>query len=52
LRIAGDFGREEFEGHEAVELGVFGFVHDAHSAAAEFFEDTIVGNFLDGSTSP
>ena len=25
---------------------------DAHAAAAEFFEDAIVGNFLDESTSP
>jgi hypothetical protein len=52
LRVAGDFGREEFEGHEAVEIDVFGFVDDAHPTAAEFFEDAIVRDILDGGTSP
>src|ERR1700747_518592 len=52
LRIASDFGREELEGHEAVELGVLGLVDDAHPAAAQFFEDVIVGNVVDESTSP
>ena len=52
LRIASDFGREEFESHEAVQLGVFGFVDHSHAAAAQFFEDVIVRNVLDGSTSP
>ena len=51
LRIASDFGREKLEGYEAVQFGVFGLVDDAH-AAAEFFEDAIVGNVVDGSTSP
>ena len=52
LRIASDLGREEFESHEAVEINVFGFVDDAHPAAAEFFEDAIVRNVLDEGTSP
>jgi len=52
LRIASDFGREEFESHEAMELGVFRFVDHAHPATAQFFEDVIAGNVLDGSTSP
>jgi len=52
LRIASDFRREEFKGHEAVQLGVFRFVDHAHPATAQFFEDVIVGNVLDGSTSP
>jgi len=52
LRIASDFGREEFESHEAVEHGVFRFVNHSHAAAARSFEDVIVGNVLDGSTSP
>jgi hypothetical protein len=31
--IGGDFGKK-FKGYEAVEAGVFGFVHDAHAATA------------------
>src|SRR5882762_364067 len=50
LRIASDFRREEFKGHEAVQLGVFRFVDHAHPATAQFFEDVIVRNVLDGST--
>jgi len=35
-----------------VEINVFGFVDDAHPAAAEFFEDAIVRDVLDEGTSP
>ncbi len=35
--------REEFEGDEAVEVGVAGFVDNAHAALAEFFEDVVMG---------
>jgi hypothetical protein len=52
LRVAGDFGREKFESYEAVEICVFGFVDDAHPAAAQFFEDAIVRDVVDGGTSP
>ena len=46
LWVVGDVVGEEFESDEAAELGVFGFVDDAHSAAAEFFDDAVVGNRL------
>ncbi len=52
LRIASDFRQEEFESHEAVELGVFRFVDHAQPSPAQFFEHVIAGNVLDGSTSP
>src|SRR5208337_2729824 len=34
LAVSGYIFGEEFEGDEAVEAGVLGFVHDAHTAAA------------------
>ena len=43
--LARVFG-QEFQGDEAVEEGVFGFVDDAHSAAAESFEDAVVRDGL------
>jgi len=46
LRVAGEIFGEKFERDEAAELGVFGFVDDAHSAAAEFFQDAVVGDGL------
>ena len=44
LRIVRGFFREEFQGDHALETGVFGFVNDAHAAAADFFEDAVMGN--------
>jgi len=38
--------REKFEGDEAVELQVLGFVDDAHATAAELFNDFIMGDDL------
>src|SRR5580704_5205311 len=38
--------REKFQGYVAAEGGVFGFVDDAHTAAAEFFDYAIVRNDL------
>src|SRR6202050_5190129 len=35
---------EEFEGDVAAEAGIFGFVDHAHTAAAEFFEDGVMGD--------
>jgi len=42
--IFGDIIGEEFEGDVAVEANVFGFVDDAHAAAAKFLEDAVVGD--------
>ncbi len=46
LRVGGDIFGEEFEGDETAEAGVFGFVDDAHAAAADFFGDGVVGEVL------
>ena len=46
MRIVGNFVRKKFQGDEAAELGVFGLVNDAHSAAAEFFDDAVVRDGL------
>ena len=46
LRVAGNFFREEFQGDETMQAGVFGFVNHAHAAAAEFFHDAVVRNGL------
>ncbi len=34
----------EFESHGAAEPGVFGLIDDAHSTAAEFFKNAVMGN--------
>src|SRR6267142_947377 len=44
LRIAVRILGEEFQSDAAAELGVFGFVDDAHAAAAKFAEDFVMGN--------
>ena len=44
LRVASNFLRQEFERDEAMKPGVFRFVNDAHPAAAQFFDDAVVGN--------
>jgi hypothetical protein len=46
LRIFGDVVGEKFQGYEAAELGVFGFVDDAHATAAELFDDAVVRDGL------
>ena len=46
LGVFGEFVREEFKGHEAAELEVFGFVDHAHAAAAEFFGNAVVRDGL------
>jgi hypothetical protein len=48
LGVVGDVFGEEFESYEAAKAGVFGFVHHAHAAADEFFDDAIVRNRLAG----
>ncbi len=42
LRVGGEGVGEKFQGDEAIEESVLGFVDDAHSAAAETFEDAEV----------
>ena len=42
LGIASHLIGQEFQGHKAVEAGVFGLVDHAHAAAAELFDDTVV----------
>jgi len=44
--IAGHLDRQEFESHGAMESGVLRFVHDAHAATTESFENTVVGDGL------
>ena len=46
LWIVREIVGEKFESDEAAEAGVFGFVDDAHSAAAEFFDDAVMGDGL------
>ena len=46
LRVAGDLVGEKFEGDEAVEASVFGFVDHAHAATAEFLEHAVVRDGL------
>ena len=46
LRIFGHFVGKKFQRDEAVQLGVLGFVDDAHTAAAQFFDDAVVRDDL------
>jgi hypothetical protein len=46
LAIPGKFFRQEFERHQAAELGVLGLVDDTHAATAELLEYPVVGNGL------
>ena len=42
LLVADQVGGQRFDGDDAVQLGVFGFVDDAHAAFAYLSEDAIV----------
>ena len=46
LGIVNHIVRQEFQGDEAVEFGVFGFVHHTHAAPAELLNDAIVRDGL------
>ena len=46
LRVLGDVVGKEFQSNEPAEVGVFGFVDDAHAAAAEFLNDAVMGDGL------
>jgi len=37
---------QKFQGDEAAEFGVFGFVNDTHPTAAEFLENVVTGDCL------
>ncbi len=46
LRVLDHIEGQEFQGDEAAQLGVFRFVDDAHSTAAEFFDDAVMAESL------
>ena len=46
LRIAGNFVGQKLEGNETMQAGIFGLVNDAHAAAAQLFDDPVVGDGL------
>ena len=46
LGVVNHIVRQEFQGDEAVEFGVFGFVDHTHAAAAELLNDAIVRDGL------
>ncbi len=43
-RVPGHVRREEFQGDEAFEIGVLGFIDHPHPAFTEFFEDPVMGD--------
>ena len=42
LRVLGDVVGKEFQSDKPSEVGVFGFVDDAHAATAEFLNDPVM----------
>ncbi len=46
LAVGGNVVRKELQGYVSAEPGVFGLVDDAHTTAAQLFEDTVVGESL------
>ena len=46
LRIAGNVVGQELQGDKAAQAGVLGLVDDAHAAAAELVNDSVVGDGL------
>src|ERR1700678_1075439 len=46
LRVFGDLIRQELQGHKAVERNILGLVDDAHSAAADLFQNAVARNDL------
>jgi hypothetical protein len=42
--VASQVVREEFEGHDAGQPGVLGFVNDTHTAGPDLFEYLVVGD--------
>ena len=46
LTVFGQLWRQELQGHETAQPGVFRLVHDTHPAAAQLLTNSIVGNRL------
>ena len=46
LRILGYFIEQEFQGGEAMQLHILGFVNDPHPAAAKFFNHAVMRDGL------
>ena len=46
LRIPGHFLRQELEGNETMQPGIFGFIDHAHPATAELFQNPVMGDGL------
>src|SRR5262245_49357846 len=46
FRVLGQVFRQELEGHQPAKLDVFGFVHYAHAAAPQLFQDVVVRDGL------
>src|SRR5262249_24579190 len=46
LRIVGHFVRQEFQGDKTMERYVLSLVHDAHTAAVQFFDDAVMRDGL------
>jgi hypothetical protein len=46
LRVLGDIVWKEFQGDEAIEFDVLGFVHNAHPPASELFDNAVVRDDL------
>jgi hypothetical protein len=44
LQVAGDPLRQEFQCHEPMKTRVLGPVNNTHTAAAQLFEDAVMGN--------
>jgi hypothetical protein len=44
LRVLGQLFRQEFQGDEAAKLGVLSLVHHTHPAAAQLFENDVMGD--------
>jgi len=46
LRVFGHLVGQKFQGDEAVQAGIFGFVYHSHAAAAELLDDPIMRDSL------
>jgi len=44
LRVVGDVVRQELQRNVSAQARVLGFVDNAHASAAQFFQDSVVGN--------